>query len=118
MSAIKNRREKDRKKRKKLRDRLEAAGVDPEHIEKVIEQRRQSDLARREHLAPTPPSRDEILANTDDSLWPDDTGYKPPARDSLLEGVARPTGIAAKVTKRKETITRFQYDALLDPEET
>lgn len=49
-------------------------------------------------------------------LWPDDTGFKPPKVDPLLHGQARASGIAAKVVKRGNTITRFQYQALREKE--
>lgn len=41
MSAIANRAAKDKKGRAKLRARLEAAGVDPQRIERIIEAKRQ-----------------------------------------------------------------------------
>lgn len=108
MSATRNRADKDRKRRAKLRARLEAANVDPRTIERIIADRREDDRLRRLGVE-RPPTREEILANTDDSLWPDDTGYRPKSPDSLLTGAGRPSGIAAKVAKRRETITRWQY---------
>lgn len=109
MSRTSNRREKDKKRRAKLRARLEEAGVDEQRIERIITQRREDDRLKRAGLEPGP-TREEILANTDDSLWPDDTGYKPASPDPLLHGAGRVTGITAKVVRRDHTITRFQYD--------
>lgn len=108
MSAISNRREKDKKKRAKLRKRLRADGVDEQEIERIIDQQRAEDRALRHGWDPGP-TRDEILANTDDSLWPDDTGYKPPTPDPLLHGAARVNGVAGKVVRRANTITEYQH---------
>lgn len=110
MSAISNRREKDKKNRARLRKRLEAAGVDQAEIDKIIAQKRDDDRYRREQDRYPVPTRDEILAHTDDSLWPDDTRYRPKRHDPLLHGPARPTGIAAKVSKRRHTITEYQHE--------
>lgn len=110
MSAISNRRAKDKKRRAKLRARLEAAGVDQQRIERIIEAKRDDDRAARAGLRPER-TREEILAHTDDSLWPDDTGYRPAPVDPLLTGAARVNGVAAKVVRRRHTITRFQYQS-------
>lgn len=108
MSSVRNRKAKDREKRAKLRRRLLAQGVDEATIDKIIEVRRRRDLDAR-HRTATVRTREEILANTDDRLWPDDTGYKPTAGDPLLRGAARVDGVTAKVVRRRNTITRFQY---------
>lgn len=39
---------------------------------------------------------------------PDDAGYKPPKVDSVLTGVARATGAAAKAVKRGKTFTKYE----------
>lgn len=107
---VKNRAVHDRKKRRKLRKKLEERGVNPLVIDRIIAERREYDRARRHGLLPETPSREEILANTDDSLWPDDTGYEPTDTDPLLRGAARATGMTAKVVRRGETITDWQYE--------
>lgn len=107
---VKNRAVYDRKKRRKLRAKLEASGVNPLVIDRVVAERREEDRARRHGWLPEKPSREEILANTDDSLWPDDTGYEPTQGDPLLRGPGRPSGMAAKVVKRPNTITDWQYE--------
>ena len=113
MSAIANRKDKDRKRRARLRKRLEASGVAPEVIERIIAVKREDDLARCHGYTPDRVlTREEILANTDDSLWPDDRGYRPSRRDPLLHGAARATGTAAKVVRRRYTITRYQYERM------
>lgn len=113
MSAISNRADKDRKRRAKLRKRLQEVGVDELEIERIIAIKRDDDRARRQRLAPEP-TREEILANTDDSLWPDDSGFKPSAPDPLLHGAARVNGVAAKVVRRRHTVTEYQHDRLQD----
>lgn len=116
MSRISNRREKDKRRRAKLRKRLEEAGVDPEKIERIIETKREDDRRARHGFAPeSAPTREEIPANTDESLWPDDTGYEPTAGDPLLRGPARVTGVTAKVVRRGSTITRYQFDHEVQP---
>lgn len=112
MSRISNRREKDKKRRAKLRKRLRDQGVNEQEIERIIDQQRAYDRAMRGGWEPGP-TRDEILANTDDSLWPDDTSYRPRTIDPLLNGVARATGATARVVKRRETVTEYQYDRLV-----
>lgn len=112
MGRTKNRKTKDRQRRAKLRARLEAEGVDPETIERTISEKREDDRLRRLGIEP-PSAREQILANTDDTLWPDDTGYRPSTPDPLLHGAGRTQGVAAKVVRRRETITRFQYDQLV-----
>lgn len=105
MSTAKNRAERDRKRRKRLRDRLAAEGASPALIEKALQQMRWDDLVRRHGLAEA-----RRIVNLE---WHgcdlDDRGFRPKASDSLLTGVGRPSGIAAKVAGRRETITRFQY---------
>lgn len=106
--TINNRAQKDKKKRARLRARLRAQGVPEARIEQIIDQRRADDYDRR-HAGTQSLSREQILANTDDSLWPDDTGYKPAKVDPLLRGPARAQGMTAKVVKRRSTITRYQH---------
>lgn len=110
MTAASNRREKDRKRRKQLRARLAAAGVDPARIDKIVEQRRISDRDRRDRALYPVPTREEILAHTDDSLWPDDKGYKPSPPDPLLHGPGRASGVTAKIVRRRHTITEYEYE--------
>jgi len=112
VSTESNRKTKDRQRRAKLRARLEAEGVDPQTIEQVLATKREDDRLRRLGVAPAP-TREEILANTDDALWPDDTGYRPSTPDPLLHGAGRVNGIAAKVVRRRETITRWHYDRMI-----
>jgi hypothetical protein len=107
--TISNRRYKDKKKRAKLRARLRAQGVSEERIEQIIAQRRADDYDRG-HARSQALSREQILANTDDSLWPDDSGYKPAKVDPLLRGPARVQGMTAKVVKRRSSITAFQHE--------
>lgn len=105
LKSIKNRREKDRKRRKKLKARLRAEGASEELIERIIAKRRHEDLVARlgEDQARAARRRG---AKRD----PDDTGYEPSDGDPLLRGSARATGMTAKVVGRRHTITRFQYD--------
>lgn len=109
MSKIRNRRVKDRQKRKKLKDRLRVQGVPEEKIEQIIEQRRQDDRARR-HGHNTDALRYD--PENDQGYYPDDSGYEPSAGDPLLRGAARATGMTAKVVKRRETITDWQFDKI------
>jgi len=106
----------DRERRAKLRARLEAEGVASQTIEAILAKEREDDRLRRLGVEPGP-SREEILANTDDSLWPDDRGYRPSAPDPLLHGAGRVNGIAAKVVRRRETVTRWQYDRMAKGDE-
>lgn len=112
MSRVSNRADKDRKRRSALRKRLRAAGVPEGEIERILAVKREDDRAARHGEDPRKGTREEILARTDDSLWPDDTGYKPSTVDSLLNGSARATGITARVVRRRETVTEYQYDRL------
>lgn len=41
---------------------------------------------------------------------PDDTKFRPVQTDSVLNGVARATGLAARAVRRRETMTRWQHD--------
>lgn len=109
MSRVSNRADKDRKRRSALRKRLRSAGVSEAEIERIIAVKREDDRARRHGEDPRKGTRAEILARTDDSLWPDDTGYKPSAPDSLLTGPARAMGVTAKVSRRRHTITEYQH---------
>lgn len=112
MTAIANRRMKDQKRRKKLREKLEAAGYAQDVVESIIEHRRQEDRARRHNLDLRVYRYDP---ENDQGYYPDDTGYKgPSAGDPLLRGSARAQGITAKVVRRDSTITTFQYDRLVD----
>lgn len=103
---VKNRAEKDRKKRKKLRDRLEAKGVPADKIERIIEQRRIDDHARRHNTG----NVFKYDPDNDQGYYPDDSNYKPSQGDPLLRGAGRPTGMTAKVVKRPNTITDWQYE--------
>jgi hypothetical protein len=44
---------------------------------------------------------------------PDDAGFKPSFGDPLLKGAGRADGVTAKVVKRSNTITEFQYDQIV-----
>lgn len=113
MSRITNRAAKDRQRRAKLRKRLQAAGLSEAEIERIIAIKRADDHHRRHDYDQPGPTREEILANTDDSLWPDDTGYRPVPVDPLLEGAARVNGVTAKVVRRRHTVTEYQRDRML-----
>lgn len=104
-TPIRNRKAKDRVKRKKMRERLLAEGASEQLIEKIIEQERRAQLVERHGLQE---ARRIIINQT--SKEPDDTGFKPGAGDPLLRGPARVGGITAKVVRRRDTITQFQYD--------
>jgi hypothetical protein len=105
-NAIRNRANKDRKRRAKLRAKLQAEGVSEALIEKIIDQQRKDDLAARhgDH------AREVHRSNA--ARGPDDTGYHPTTADPLLRGAARVQGKAAKVVSRRQTITKYQYDRL------
>lgn len=103
----------DQKRRKKLRAKLRAEGASEQLIEKIIEQERYAQLVKR-HGAEE--ARRIIIDQT--SKEPNDSGYRPSAGDPLLRGPARVNGLAAKVVRRRNTITRFQYDGLALTEET
>lgn len=102
---IKNRKERDRKKRKKLRDKLEAQGVPEDKIERIIEERRRLDRAARHGY-----TIDSYDPENDEGFYPDDSGYKPSPGDPLLRGAARATGMTKKVARRPNTITDWQYE--------
>lgn len=103
MRTVKKR---DQRRRAKFRARLRAEGVNEQLIEKIVEQERYAQLVERHGLEE---ARRILIEQTPEE--PDDTGYEPPAADPLLKGAARVTGIAARVVKRRDTVTRFQYDA-------
>jgi hypothetical protein len=105
---------KDRKRRKKLREKLEAAGYAQDVIESIIEQRREEDRARRHEFNPNVYRYDP---ENDQGYYPDDTGYEPTPGDPLLRGAGRVDGVTAKVVRRKSTITKFQYDRLVKEEQ-
>lgn len=107
---------KQRKRRQKLRERLLAEGVNARLVDKIIEQQRHDDLVTRHGLEEA-----RAIAYTEaqrqDKHW-DDTGYEPKLGDPLLRGPARVGGITAQVVKRRDTITRFQYDRVTDKRKT
>lgn len=110
MSTEKNRAHKDRKRRKKLRDKLLAEGASEAFIGRALEQMRWDDLVRRHGI-------DEARRIVHAELPTlDDKGYRPKSPDSLLTGAGRADGMTAKVLKRRETITRFQYRQIVDRE--
>lgn len=108
---ITNRQEKDRKKRAKLKKRLRAEGYSEELIEQIIARRRHEDLVARlgEDQART-------VRRVHAKREPDDAGYESSVGDPLLRGPARATGMAAKVVRRRDTITKWQYDRIADKE--
>lgn len=110
-TPIRNRKAKDRKNRQKLRTRLAAEGLSEELIEKAIEWQRHLDLIARHGFEEA-----RAVAYTEahrQDAYRDDTGFKPATADPLLHGSARASGIAAKVVRRRDTLTRFQYNAKL-----
>lgn len=104
MRTVKTR---DQRHRKKLRAKLRAEGASEELIEKIIEQERYAALVKRHG-----PDEARRIVIDQTSQEPDDSGYKPSAVDPLLKGVARVTGKAAKVVKRRDTVTRYQHDRM------
>ena len=104
---VRRRAEKDRKRRQKLRKRLEAEGCSEALIERIIAQERHKDLVARhgEYDA-----RAALRKNA--RRHPADAGYEPSVGDPLLRGSARATGVTAKVVRRKSTITKYQYDRI------
>lgn len=116
MSTIRNRKAKDRAKRKKMRERLLAEGLNEQLIEKIIDQQRHDDLVTRHGL-----EQARTVAYTEAhhrDAYRDDTGFQPVAGDPLLHGPARVSGITAKVVRRRNTITRFQYNAAISKSDT
>lgn len=106
MGSRSSRADNDRKRRAKLRAKLRAEGVNEQLIDRIIEQQRWDDLVARVGL-----DQARVHANAyAHSADPDDVGYKPTPGDPLFRGAARVEGVAAKVVRRGETITRFQYD--------
>ena len=105
--AIANRRMKDRKRRKKLGERLRREGYSEVLIEDIMVRERQKDLIARIGLEKTKEIRGRRGS-------PDDKGYKPDSGDPLLRGPARAQGITAKVVRRGSTITEYQYDRMVD----
>lgn len=101
-------RARDKKRRQKLRAKLRAEGASEALIEKIIERRRFDDLVARVGLE----RARELLNAQAHRQDPDDPGYQPRVADPLLTGPARVTGITAKVVRRRDTITRFQYNAV------
>lgn len=60
-----------------------------------------------------PPKVDkEAEAETWERLSPDDSAYKPTVFDPVTTGVARATGVAATVVKRRRTITAWEHGRL------
>lgn len=111
--AIKNRRDKDRKRRTKLKAKLRAEGASEELIARIIERRRWGDLVARVGLEQAR-EHASSYAHRDD---PDDTGYEPSDGDPLLRGAGRVSGMTAKVVRRRHTITDWQYDRALGREQ-
>lgn len=113
MTTIANRKAKDRRFRKKLREQLLAEGLNEQLIEKIIDQQRHDDLVARHGLEGA-----REVAYTEahrQDAYRDDSGFKPTGGDPLLRGPARVGGVTAKVVRRRDTITRYQYDSLVDP---
>lgn len=108
--AIRNRAQKDRKRRKKLKERLRAEGCSEELIERIIAKERQKDLVRR-HGSEDEARRARAKSSRN---MPDDTGYEPDTVDPLLRGPGRADGITARVVVRGETITDWQYDRIVE----
>jgi hypothetical protein len=115
-NPIANRRMKDRKRRKKLREKLTAQGVPEELIEQIIEQRRHADRAARHGYKGTDVYQYD--PDNDAGYYPNDSGYEPSEGDPLLRGVARATGMTARVVRRRDTITRWQYERAINPGDT
>lgn len=99
-------RTRDKKRRKKLREKLAAEGVNEELIERIIERQAHDDRVARLGLDWTRDLANDQAHRRD----PDDAGWQPSDGDPLLRGPARVGGITAKVVRRGETITKFQYD--------
>jgi hypothetical protein len=110
-NAVNNRARKDRAKRSKLKKRLRREGASEELIERIIARQRQEDLVARHGEDYARTVRREAAVN-----GPDDTGYTPSEGDPLLRGAARATGMTAKVVKRRDTITDWQYDRMVRSE--
>lgn len=104
---VRRRAEKDRKRRQKLRKRLEAEGCSEALIERIIAEERHKDLVARHGENGARAARRKNARRD-----PDDAGYEPTVGDPLLRGPARVTGITAKVVRKKETITEHQYDRI------
>lgn len=113
MSAMSNRRVKDKKRRAKLRAKLVAKGVSEAEIEQIIERRRRYDLSARQ-AADKRPAENAYRYDPDNDAghYPDDSGFKPTPGDSLLRGAGRPSGVTAKVARRRNTVTRFEYERM------
>lgn len=107
MSRLANRRMKDRKRRRKLRARLEAQGVSEKAIVSILDQKRRDDRQARTLL--NVESVEGYNPANDAGYYPDDSKFRPTPVDPLLKGAARVTGMTAKVVRRGETITEYQY---------
>lgn len=120
----------DGTQRQRIRKKLVNWGMDKNEIDKCIEQiaQRQRDKRRGKLPIDAPlctraeyarflrlnkPINDHsaaILHLGEDYQAPSDAGYKPTKVDSVLTGVARATGVTAKVIKKRKTVTKYQYD--------
>lgn len=116
MGTIRTRKTKDRKNRQKLRAKLTAEGLSEELIEKAIEWQKHEDLITRHGLEEARAIQYTEAHRQD--AYRDDSGFKPVAGDPLLRGPARVSGITAKVVRRRNTITQFQYNATISKSDT
>src|SRR5262245_9768159 len=84
--------------RRRYRKKLQASGMEPALVEKLVAKRRDAQAAKRDELfGSLPPLKD-------------DRAYLPDYVDPVLKGVARATGETAKAVKRGKTITKWQHD--------
>lgn len=86
-------------KRRVLRRKLEARGVPPEEIERMVGRLRVDQQQHRDIVAMREP-----VAQVDDSK------HRPAHIDPLLKGAARVTGQTAAAVKRGRTVTKYQHE--------
>lgn len=110
----------DSANRRRLRRRLEAQGYPPAEVDRLVEQRRADQMARRRHdtkmstqaerraqVRALHDERDDTYEATYRRLNGDDRGFKPTKHDPLTQGQGR---VTAKAARRGRSVTKFEYD--------
>jgi hypothetical protein len=94
-------------KRTKTRRQLEARGVPPEEVERIVERLR---VDQQQHR--------DIVAMREAETPVDDSKHRPTSVDPLLKGAGRATGQTAAAVKRGKTMTKYQHQATERRQET
>lgn len=99
-----------KRKRRRLRAKLESLGYSPVYVERAVEELRQQQESRRAQVEDWQRQREQWEAEV--YAQPDDSHHRPSTPDRLRTGQARVTGTTARVAGRQYTITRWQHDEI------